>query len=238
MKAFMRTTGVALTVPFVLMACAPESNGGNDSGNDGNAEENNGESASTDEVEELAEEYGLTVSTGEPGDLSEEEEREAQEVSLDELEEAFEFISTAQESEQLEFQESSEDENSEQVGTAVGTWTIPGIDLSNDVETDIEVTFDYELEGDLDDEERYPSFAEVSDISPETTGADLIHWITENAEANMAGAGTIAEIFTSGTWDLLAEYDGVEINVSESDEWIGEFSTDEFMDIDEEEQGD
>ncbi|MCE7793995.1 hypothetical protein K8O68_16525 [Salipaludibacillus sp. CUR1] len=236
MKTYMKTAGLALTVPLVLMACETDNNGeGGENGENNNLlnNENNDESTASEEVDELAGDYGLTVSTDEAEEMSDEQGKEAEDVSLDELEEAFEVISTAQDTERLEFIESPEQGEMEESGSATGNYQAPGVET--DEISAVQVSFQYELEGDLEDEERYPTFGDVSDVEPAMEEEGIMRWNTDNVEVDTAGAGTVAEIFVTGSWDLLGEYEGTEVALSEPDEWMVEFSTDVFMGIEEQE---
>jgi hypothetical protein len=236
MKTYMKTAGVALTVPLVLMACETDNNGegeGNGEDNGPLNNENNEEAAASEEVDELAGDYGLTVSTDEAEELSDEQEREAENISLDELEEAFEVISTVQDAERMEFIQSPEEGKMKESGSASGLYQAPGVE-TNEISA-IQVSFQYELEGDLEDEERYPTFGDVSNVEPVMEEDGILKWNTDNVEVDMAGAGTVAEIFVTGSWDLLGEYEGTEVALSEPDEWMVEFSTDVFMGIEEQE---
>jgi hypothetical protein len=246
MKANFKLMSLA-AVPFVLAAC-----GGNDAEteentNGNNAAETNNNAAEepeeneTDEseagneeaggdageAEDLADEYGLEITTAEgSGD--------APEVSLDELEEAFELISTAKEAEMLEFLDSPEAGEAEESGEASGEYGVPGVEMEN-IESSIMIQFSYELSGDLEDESVFPSFDEVSEAEASHEGAEFLSWSESQTEAEITGAGTIAEFTSEGSWDLIAEYEGTEISVAEEDSWTAEFSTNTLAGVEEEE---
>jgi hypothetical protein len=236
MKKYAGLTAL-VTVPFIIAACGAENNENEAGNNTEPAEENaaennneeemneeNNEAAEGGEVEELADEYGLSVTV-------EEGEGDAPEASLEELEEAFELISTAQEADMLEFQESPEAGEIEESGTAVGEYGVPGVEADGHVE----VSFSYEMGGDLEDESRIPSFEDISDVETAFEGAEFLDWEEETTESDITGAGTIAEFTSEGTWELLASYEDSEVSLSEDDTWMAEFSSDILAGVEEEE---
>ncbi|WP_147804882.1 hypothetical protein [Alkalicoccus halolimnae] len=243
MKANFKLMSLA-AVPFVLAACGgndaetEENTNGNNAAETNNnaaeepeeneAEENEtgNEEAGGGEVEDLAGEYGLEITTAEgSGD--------APEASLDELEEAFELISTAKEAEMLEFSASPEAGEAEESGEASGEYAVPGVEMEN-IESSIMIQFSYELSGDLEDDSVFPSFDEVSEAEASHEGAEFLSWSESQTEAEITGAGTIAEFTSEGSWDLIAEYEGTEISVAEEDSWTAEFSTNTLAGVEEE----
>ncbi|AOM84150.1 hypothetical protein [Salisediminibacterium beveridgei] len=218
MKRSLKMYSAVAALPLLVMACGPE-----EETNQMNEEENhdaenvnandNGE-GSADEVDDLAEEYGISVT------VNEEASGDAETASLDELEEVFNLIAAAQETELLQFQDSPDEGEAEQSGEATGAYAIPGAETKT-----LEIDFAYELDGDLEDETRLPTFADVSDTHAEIAEAGILSWEQSSVDTEMAGAGTIAEFSSEGEWLLMAEYDGVEVEAAEPDQWLAEFSS-------------
>lgn len=233
MRASVKMMSAAAFVPLVLAACAPENDGdgelnGNEPDNGNmNADNEDPESgADAAEVEELADEYGLDVT------VTEDAEGEAADVSLEELEEAFATFVIATEAEVLEFLSSPNEGEGEQSGDGTADYAIPGAE-ADQVNTTVQVSFAYELDGDLDDDSRFPTFADVTDIESEMPDAGILSWEESAADIEIEGAGTIAEFHSEGEWLLHANYDGLDVEASETNEWIAEFSTSTLAGIEE-----
>ena len=232
MKATVKMMSVAAFVPLALAACAPENDGVNgedpeaDNGNMNADNEEQDSGADAGEVEELADEYGLDVS------VSEDTDGEAPDVTLEELEEAFASFVIATEAEVLEFLSSPNEGEGEQTGEGTADYAIPGAEAEQ-VDTTVQVSFSYELDGDLDDESRFPTFAGVMDIHSEMLEAGILSWEESAVDSEIEGAGTIAEFHSEGEWSLHATYDGLSVEAGETDEWIAEFSTSTLAGIEE-----
>lgn len=233
MRPSVKMYSAVILLPLMLMACGPEeeNNESNDEENnhDENVNENeNGNDEEADdegsagEVEDLADEYGISVT------INDEVSGDAESATLEELEEAFNQISVAEEAELLQFQESPDEGEAEESGEATGVYAVPGAEAKP-----LEISFAYELDGDLDDDSRLPTFAEVTDKEAEIAESGILLWEQSSADVEMAGAGTIAEIFSEGEWVLSAEYEGSEVEVNEPDEWTAEFSSSVLAGIEE-----
>ncbi|NJP37754.1 hypothetical protein [Alkalicoccus luteus] len=232
MKKSIALTG-AVTASLVLAACGnAENNGEENDGADNNAPENNtaeennaDENADNEaneneeaedggEIEDLASEYDIDVTVGE-GDGGEE-------ASMEELEELFAAVAAARDADMLPKDESPDEGEGEESGTAEGYYLIPGAE-----ESDMRVllSFSYELEGDLEDESRFPSFGDVSDSEISVDGSDVLSWNADSVEEEIVSAGTGAEFQTAGAWHIEVEVDGQHVEAEEEDEFILEFST-------------
>ncbi|WP_444684747.1 hypothetical protein [Alkalicoccus luteus] len=237
MKKSIALTG-AVTASLVLAACGnAENNGAENEGADNNAPENNAaeennaeendeaddvnnaddndeEAEDGGDIEDLASEYDIDVTVGE-GDGG-------AEASMEELEEYFAAVAAARDADMLPKDESPDEGEGEESGTAEGHYLIPGAE-----ESDMRVllSFSYELEGDLEDESRFPSFGDVSDSDISVDGSDVLSWNADSVEEEIVSAGTGAEFQTAGAWHIEAEVDGQHVEAEEEDEFILEFST-------------
>ncbi|CAM3907258.1 hypothetical protein [Alkalicoccus chagannorensis] len=196
-----------------------------DENNENADEEENGEEAAGD-VEDLAADYDLDVTVEEDGG-------DAPEASMEELEEVFALVSTAQEADMLAFVESPQEGEAEESGSVEAHYEVPGVELE-EVEAHLVLEFDYEFGGDLGDDDVHPSFEDLSSEEASLEGPEFLTWETDALEADTAGAGTIAEFTGEGAWVLEAEHDGVHVTFEEEDEWLAEFASDILAGIEEE----
>lgn len=229
-KSIVLIAGTAFAAPLTLAGCGNDTD--NAEGENEQAENvqedtevENNEEESESEIEDLAAEYDLDVST-------EEGTGEAPEATREELEEAFQLISTAVNVERLDFIESPQEGELEESGEAEGHY---GVHESNGEtrEPVLMIRFDYEMEEDFEDENRHPSFSEITYGETEFTGSELIEWEESHFEVQSTGDRTVAEFFAEGDWLLHAEYEGIEISMEESGDWFADFATSVLVGVEE-----
>lgn len=211
-KSMGMIAGAAIAVPITLTACGDNTE---EVQEDGAGENNEEDSESV--IEDLAEEYDLDVTM-------EEGSGDAPEATQEELEEAFHLISSVIDVERLEFIESPQEGELEESGEAEGHYAVHDADgdLTDPV---MQLRFEYEMEEDMEEEDRHPPFSDIMEGEAEFTGSELIEWEESHFEVESTGDRTVAEFYAEGEWILHAEYEGTEVSFEESSDWFAEFAT-------------